>query len=126
MLCLQEVDNFEEWWVPQLDAKGYTGVYNKGDAKRHGIAVFYRRSAVAVAEAEEIDLDEAFRRDEQPWACRNNRAQVIKFVLVGAPECAFSLSFCEFCLFFNQQTPGTPLSSPTRTCSGGRGPTTCA
>ena len=46
IMCLQEVDKFQEWFRPQLAAQGYCGVLHQSDGRHSvcGVALFWRTS----------------------------------------------------------------------------------
>jgi len=48
VLCLQEVDNYDNWWRPQLQAAGYDGLFVKrGGRHKDGVATMFLRSKVS-------------------------------------------------------------------------------
>ncbi len=46
VLCLQEVDNYDKFWLRELSKNGYMGIYKQrnSDSKLDGCATFYRTS----------------------------------------------------------------------------------
>lgn len=49
IICLQEVDHFEDFFEPRLGALGYTGVFwQRPNRKADGCAIFYRADRFAV------------------------------------------------------------------------------
>lgn len=72
VLCLQEVDNYDLWWQPQLSRAGYDGIYTKrGRRHEDGVATFYSRSKFQLFRSETIDFNNAgeFLGEERP-SCR--------------------------------------------------------
>jgi mRNA deadenylase 3'-5' endonuclease subunit Ccr4 len=43
IICMQEVDYYEEWYQPQLQKLGYTTVYTKSEAKQHGCMIAFKK-----------------------------------------------------------------------------------
>lgn len=43
VILLQGVDEYTEWWQPQLSSAGYDGVFRKKRKSNNGLAIFYRR-----------------------------------------------------------------------------------
>ena len=56
VLCLQEIDesSMSDWLVPQLGARGYTGIHMKkpSHASKDGVAVFYKGGKAQLVHAE--------------------------------------------------------------------------
>ena len=42
IVCMQEVDYYEEWYQPHLERLGYTSLYAKSDAKQHGCLIAFK------------------------------------------------------------------------------------
>jgi RNA exonuclease NGL2 len=42
IICMQEVDYYEEWYRPHLQDLGYTTIYAKSDTKQHGCVIAYK------------------------------------------------------------------------------------
>ncbi len=60
VLCLQEVDHFEDWWRPQLSRAGYDGVYQKrARFHRDGVATFFLRDKFQLFSTEIVDFNQA-------------------------------------------------------------------
>jgi hypothetical protein len=56
VLCLQELDNYDEWWRGKMGLAGYDGVYlaHQGENRRDGLAVFYKRDLFQLFRTEEV------------------------------------------------------------------------
>ena len=63
VICLEEVDHFDDWFMPQLSKRGYRGFFLKkpkspclktapGSGLEDGCALFCREATVAVARVE--------------------------------------------------------------------------
>ncbi|CAK9102628.1 Carbon catabolite repressor protein 4 homolog 1 (CCR4 homolog 1) [Durusdinium trenchii] len=62
ILCLQEVDHFEDWWQPRLGEAGYDGTFQKrGRRHREGVATFFLRSKFQVFCTEALDFNKVGR-----------------------------------------------------------------
>ncbi|TMW65037.1 hypothetical protein Poli38472_009204 [Pythium oligandrum] len=60
VICLQEVDNFAEFWKKAMEDIGYTGLYlQKTGRKREGIAIFWAKSKIELVDHHVIELDQA-------------------------------------------------------------------
>ena len=60
ILCLQEVDNYEEWWLEKMGLAGYDGVYlqQTNEIRRDGVAIFYKRDLFQLFQTKEVRFDE--------------------------------------------------------------------
>ena len=63
VLCLQEVDHFESFLLPELRKRGYAGRFKKrnGPRKRDGCATFWREDKFRLVSEQAIELDHAAR-----------------------------------------------------------------
>lgn len=61
ILCLQEVDHFESFLLPEMRARGYDGRFKKrnGPSKRDGCATFWRRQRLELVQEHPLELDRA-------------------------------------------------------------------
>ncbi|ETI34838.1 hypothetical protein F441_18596 [Phytophthora nicotianae CJ01A1] len=58
VICLQEVDNYKEFWAGMMKKLGYGGLFvKKTSTKPDGVAVFWNEKKLKVKESEEISLD---------------------------------------------------------------------
>lgn len=104
ILCLQEVDFFEEFWKPKLmmDPKfGYgAGHWKKKNAKLDGVAVFWRKSQFSCVAKEDIEFDDYCK--QEPYAnnlqgsdlselLRGNVATILALKRIDSPESPQSL-----------------------------------
>ena len=60
ILCLQEIDNYEEWWLDKMGLAGYDGVYLKQtiETRRDGVAIFYKRDLFQLFQTKEVRFDD--------------------------------------------------------------------
>ena len=60
ILCLQEVDKYERFWVQELGHLGYTGCYKRRntDSKNDGCATFFKSDKFAKVSVDSIEFDE--------------------------------------------------------------------
>lgn len=104
VLCLQEVDFFEEFWKPKLmlDPKlGYgSGHWKKKNAKLDGVAVFWRKTQFSCVAKEDIEYDDYCR--QEPYAngnqgsdlselLRGNVATILALKRIDSPDSSQSL-----------------------------------
>ena len=58
ILCLQECDNYREWWQGKMGLAGYDGVFMKRDgAAKDGLAIFYKRDLFQLFKTQEIHFN---------------------------------------------------------------------
>jgi len=58
ILCLQECDNYREWWQGKMGLAGYDGIFMKRDgAAKDGLAVFYKRDLFQLFKTQEIHFN---------------------------------------------------------------------
>lgn len=59
VLCLQELDNYENYWRPKLQSYGYDSVYQKRKhrSNKDGVAIFYKRDQFQLFSTQELDFD---------------------------------------------------------------------
>ena len=68
VVCLQDVDQYESCWRPELQKLGYDGVFNcTGSYMRTGVAVFYKREVFQLFQSEMINFNDvaSFLHDEK-------------------------------------------------------------
>ena len=59
VLCLMDVDNYAEWWRPELTRAGYDGVYKKRPGyKKDGVAIFFRRNLYQLFNTLEVEFND--------------------------------------------------------------------
>ena len=59
VLCLQELDNYQEWWQGRMGLAGYDGVYFKKDgSNKDGLAIFYKRELFQLFKTSEIHFND--------------------------------------------------------------------
>lgn len=82
VVCLQEVDNYSNFWQPRLQKLGYDGIYNpSNDHPSTGVAIFYLRETFQLFRSERIDfntVDEFLqigKRSARYW--QHNRGMII-------------------------------------------------
>eukprot|EP00656_Telonema_subtile_P058335 TRINITY_DN9854_c0_g1_i4.p1 TRINITY_DN9854_c0_g1~~TRINITY_DN9854_c0_g1_i4.p1 ORF type:complete len:380 (+),score=103.24 TRINITY_DN9854_c0_g1_i4:147-1286(+) len=85
ILCLQEVDRYGDFFLPELRCRGYRGVFAKRPhkQKRDGCAVFYKHARLKKKEDHSIQLNDLVRRGGNRFAT-NNVAQLLSFEVDGA------------------------------------------
>jgi mRNA deadenylase 3'-5' endonuclease subunit Ccr4 len=68
VLCLQEVDNYHEWWLEKMSLAGYDGVYLKKttETRRDGVAIFYKRDLFQLFQTKEVKFDDLSSEFENP------------------------------------------------------------
>lgn len=59
IVCLQEVDNYEKFWLKEMRKLGYTGCYKQRNspAKFDGCATFFRSTAFECMSVSSIEFD---------------------------------------------------------------------
>ena len=67
VMCLQDVDDFKEWWRPQLSQAGYDAVYRKRTThlrpRQEGVVVAYKRDTFQMFRSQELELNDAVTDD---------------------------------------------------------------
>ena len=59
VLCLQECDNYREWWQGKMGMAGYDGVFLKKDGNfKDGLAIFYKRDLFQLFRTKEIHFND--------------------------------------------------------------------
>ncbi|TYZ69462.1 hypothetical protein PybrP1_001884 [[Pythium] brassicae (nom. inval.)] len=65
ILCLQEVDDYDDWWAAQLTAVGYDSVFaprprasDSSDTMDEGLVTAFRRDAFQLFRSKQIDLND--------------------------------------------------------------------
>jgi mRNA deadenylase 3'-5' endonuclease subunit Ccr4 len=68
ILCLQEVDNYHEWWLEKMGLAGYDGVFFKktSELRRDGVAIFYKRDLFQLFQTKEVKFDDLSSEFENP------------------------------------------------------------
>jgi len=69
IICLQEVDHYEDWWLPQLQPHGYDSVHQIDTLDgRMSVAVFFKRSMFQIFSTQELkfDIADAYLGEEKP------------------------------------------------------------
>eukprot|EP01121_Diplochlamys_sp_Union-15-3_P022684 TRINITY_DN9733_c0_g2_i4.p1 TRINITY_DN9733_c0_g2~~TRINITY_DN9733_c0_g2_i4.p1 ORF type:complete len:179 (+),score=25.20 TRINITY_DN9733_c0_g2_i4:32-538(+) len=64
IICLQEVDNYKEFWYPKLNELGYSGNMILKVGKSDGCATFYKRDLYYVYQEEEINFNDAAKESK--------------------------------------------------------------
>jgi len=84
LICLQEVDHFGDFFLPELRKRGYDGVFVKRPSpfKKDGCCIFYRRDKFRLREKFEIQFNDLVRRGG-PRFHTNNVAVLLSLVLRG-------------------------------------------
>lgn len=64
LICLQEVDHFGDFFLPELRKRGYDGAFVKRPSqfKKDGCCIFYRRDKFKLREKFEIQFNDLVRR----------------------------------------------------------------
>ncbi|KAG1684516.1 hypothetical protein DVH05_011030 [Phytophthora capsici] len=58
VICLQEVDNYNEFWAAAMKKLGYKGIFIKKTSKKpDGVAVFWNEKKLKVKESKQVSLD---------------------------------------------------------------------
>ncbi|GLE06201.1 hypothetical protein PINS_up015443 [Pythium insidiosum] len=57
IVCLQEVDNFDEFWARTMRNLGYQGMYVQKVRKKDGVAIFWQEDAVSLVQHQTVSLD---------------------------------------------------------------------
>ena len=67
ILCLQEVDDFDDWWRPQLSSAGYDSVYKRRTEhlrpRQEGVVIAYKRDSFQMFRSDYIELNDAVTDD---------------------------------------------------------------
>jgi mRNA deadenylase 3'-5' endonuclease subunit Ccr4 len=89
IICLQEVDNYKEFYLQQLSKLGYEGVYKqKTNGKEDGCAIFYNRDDFYVLSNTEVEYNDIAKKDPT-FYMTDNVAQVVKLSRnEGASTCS--------------------------------------
>uniref|UniRef100_K3WTM6 Endonuclease/exonuclease/phosphatase domain-containing protein n=1 Tax=Globisporangium ultimum (strain ATCC 200006 / CBS 805.95 / DAOM BR144) TaxID=431595 RepID=K3WTM6_GLOUD len=59
VICLQEVDQYAEFWVGMMQKIGYSGLYKQKTAqKKDGVAVFWKHERFQLVQHQELELDD--------------------------------------------------------------------
>ncbi|KAI9485063.1 Endonuclease/exonuclease/phosphatase [Zychaea mexicana] len=58
VMCLQEVDNYEQYYKPILERLGYNAQYTKHDKKLHGLLIAYNPKVFEMTKYETVDYDD--------------------------------------------------------------------
>ena len=81
VLCLQELDNYQEWWQGRMGLAGYDGVYFKKDgSNKDGLAIFYKRDLFQLFKTSEIhfnDLDDFLPQGINPERAKTDDVGLI-------------------------------------------------
>ena len=63
VVCLQDVDNYDEWWRPKLSVAGYDLVYKRRTTRRRpredGVCVAWRRRKFQLFRSEDLEMNAA-------------------------------------------------------------------
>ncbi|POM71539.1 Putative mrna deadenylase and ccr4-not complex subunit ccr4p [Phytophthora palmivora] len=58
IICLQEVDNYNEFWAGTMKKLGYEGIFvKKTSSKPDGVAVFWNEKKLKVKDSKQVSLD---------------------------------------------------------------------
>lgn len=86
VVCLQDVDEFSQWWEPELGRRGYDCVYKKRTdslaENPEGVAVFWNRRVFRLCRSEELEMNAFGHREDD--AALASRASVSDNVAVLA------------------------------------------
>ncbi|GMI09753.1 hypothetical protein TrRE_jg12552, partial [Triparma retinervis] len=67
IICLQSVDDFAEWWRPQLSQAGYDAIFKKRTEhlrpRQDGVVVAYKRDSFQMFRSETLELNDAVTDD---------------------------------------------------------------
>jgi mRNA deadenylase 3'-5' endonuclease subunit Ccr4 len=82
VVCLQEIDSYEEFWQPQMSDAGYDSIYKKrSGSKRDGVAVFFKRKLYQIFNSKVIYLNDIAKNivnaNDASRACQDNIALIV-------------------------------------------------
>ncbi|KAG9402917.1 hypothetical protein AC1031_006458 [Aphanomyces cochlioides] len=67
ILCMQECDNFDDFWKPTMAAMGYDSLYlKKTGNKKDGVGLFWLREKLEVLGGENVSLNDAIHSITDP------------------------------------------------------------
>jgi mRNA deadenylase 3'-5' endonuclease subunit Ccr4 len=97
ILCLQEVDNYDKFWLRELSRFGYSGTYKQrnSDSKLDGCATFYRASKFEVVKFVGLELDHVDScqgLQGAPEFATHNVALLTLLAPIGMPQACFCVA----------------------------------
>ena len=97
ILCLQEVDNYDKFWVRELSRFGYSGTYKQrnSDSKLDGCATFYRASKFEVLKYVGLEFDHVDScqgLQGAPEFATHNVALLTLLAPIGIPQACFCVA----------------------------------
>ena len=97
ILCLQEVDNYEKFWLKELSRFGYSGTYKQrnSDSKLDGCATFYRATKFEVVKFVGLELDHVDScqgLEGAPEFATHNVALLTLIAPLGMPRACFCVA----------------------------------
>ena len=106
VVCLQDVDNYDEWWRPQLSVAGYDLVHKRRTTRRRpredGVLIAWRRAAFQLFRSEDLELNAAAELPEiadaprlQSQAIQDNVALMVH--LQPWEDSVYPCSLCVAC-----------------------------
>ncbi|GMH81432.1 hypothetical protein TrVE_jg13907 [Triparma verrucosa] len=67
VICLQDVDDFAEWWRPQMSQAGYDAIYKKRTThlrpRQEGVVIAYKRDTFQMFRSHLLELNDAVTDD---------------------------------------------------------------
>lgn len=85
VLCLQEVDDYDDWWVGQLSVAGYDSVYARARGADHGLVTAFRHDQFQLFRPAEVDLNDLCDRINDPNLAARARQNNIALLVCLQP-----------------------------------------
>ena len=89
ILCLQEVDHFEDFFEPLLQKLGYDSKYKKKDGKFDGCAIFWKRKKLESLFLSLSSVLNCTRRNQQKTKKKKKRFTLVKYEAIEFNENTF-------------------------------------
>lgn len=92
IMCLQDVDHYDDWWQPQLMYLGYDSLYKKRtdevDEHLEGVVIAYKRDLFQLFKTEEVLLNRAGELDTPlvRRRCRTDDVALMAFLQPWRPN----------------------------------------
>ncbi|EGZ29401.1 hypothetical protein PHYSODRAFT_309762 [Phytophthora sojae] len=86
VICLQEVDNYSEFWADSMKKLGYDGLFiKKTSTKPDGVAVFWNAKKLKVKESTHVNLDLPNGDESGEASQRGSVGAIVHFEHVDTP-----------------------------------------
>jgi hypothetical protein len=116
IICLQDVDHYQEWWRPQLTLLGYDTVYKQRTQNKsfhyEGVMVAFRRDVFQLFKSLPFELNDAVTNEDRGRAfmerSKTDDVGVIVFLQPWSKDCVSS-ALCVCCTMLSDDSGNSDI-----------------